>query len=54
MLFSRPAERPSRYLKDDPQDQSTNAKPVGEKENVEMSVKELVDSKIKNDKVLIW
>ena len=54
-LLLRPAERPSRYLKDDgPVVDQGKKNPEEPKENPAMSVKEFVDSTIKNNRVVIW
>ncbi|CAK0754142.1 hypothetical protein CVIRNUC_002274 [Coccomyxa viridis] len=50
-----PAERPSRYLKDDgPVVDQGNKNPGEPKKEADMSVKQFVDSTIKNNKVVIW
>lgn len=55
-LLLRPADRPGQYLKDDGPviDQGNKNKPAEAKKDVEMSVKDFVDSTIKNNKVVIW
>ena len=54
-LLLRPAERPSRYLKDDgPVVDQGKKNPEEPKKEADMSVKQFVDSTIKNNKVVIW
>ncbi|CAL5227502.1 g10486 [Coccomyxa viridis] len=48
-----PAPKPSQYLKEDAQLQSSS-QPKEAKKDVEMSVKEIVDHTIKNNRVVIW
>lgn len=50
-----PAKQPSQYLQEDLKvDQGNKAPTEPAKENVEMSVKQFVDSTIKNNKVVVW
>lgn len=54
-IFLYPAKQPSQYLQEDLKvDQGNKAPTEPAKENVEMSVKQFVDSTIKNNKVVVW